>query len=598
MSASAPGRQVGILGLLGSSWRLLASRSPRQAALIVCLTGASGLFAGAVTYCWKLFFDSVYVMITGHSGMSRLPYAFTLLLVFYIMQHAFRFLARVYQPKFMEDVKYSILEEIHEKVDAIPLEYYENPSLYDTMHRASDIVSSGRFLRFFLNGITAFQEAVTSVSVSLVLASFSPWLILLCILSVSPSFVARIVRGTRYYYLKTYETPRIRIRDYLWSLLISRDSLKEARAFGFGDYLKDRWVECSRQLQDEEWTFTRKHGLVQLAVDCAKSLGLGAGIFVLVWLMTEGAIEAGTFGAALAALQTVQTSFNSFLIQLALAGEKVPFVADLFRFLNMKDNRGRGIVKLDQLTRGIELVGVSFAYPGTDRMVLKDINLTIGKGETIALVGLNGAGKTTLVKLILGLYKPTKGEIRYDGVDIRNYDDKSVYQRASAVFQDYVKYHLTLRENIAFGTVGEIHDDGRIMQAIEEVELANVVAKLPQGLDSQLGREFGGAELSGGEWQKVAIARGIINKGDVVVLDEPTASLDPVTESEVYRRFAELARGRTAILISHRVGSARMADRIVVLEDGRIVEEGSHEGLTERRGRYHELFSLQAQWYQ
>lgn len=595
---SAAGKRIGTLGLLGTSWRLMVKRCPREAFLIACFTVVGSAFAGAVTYGWKLFFGATYSLTRGDATVNRFLYGFALLVIVYAAQNTFKVLSRLYQPKFMEEVKFSILGEIHEKVDAIPAEYYEDSSLYDTIHRANDIVSSGRFMRFFLNGIAAVQEIITVVSVSLVLASFSLWLIPLCFVSVFPSFAARVVRGTRYYYMKVYQTPRIRIRDYLWSLLISRDSLKEVRVFGFGDYLKDRWADCKKELQDEEWAFTRKHGLIQLAVDCSKTLGLGVGILLLVWLMTKNAIEVGAFGAALAALQMVQSSFNGFLVQLSLASEKVPFVADLFRFLGIEETSGNGGLGLSQLTGGIELDGVSFAYPGTEKVVLKDVSLNIRKGETIALVGLNGAGKTTLAKLILGLYKPTKGRIRYDGVDLTDYDMKTVYRRASAVFQDYVKYQLTLRENIGFGSISEIDDDGRIMEAIEEVELGDVLEKLPCGLQSQLGREFGGAELSGGEWQKVAIARGLIGRGDVVVLDEPTASLDPVTESEVFRRFAELARDKTAILISHRVGSARMADRIVVLEESRIVEVGSHEELMERRGRYHELFSLQAQWYQ
>lgn len=594
---SGTGKKTGTLRLLGASWRLMVKRCPKEALSIACFTVAGGALAGAVTYGWKLFFGAIYYLTRGNGTATGVVYSFALLLILYVTQSAFKVLSGLYQPKFMEEVKLSILGEIHEKVDAIPTEFYEDSSLYDKMHRANAIVSSGRFMKFFLNGIATAQEIITVISVSLVLASFSLSLIPPCFLSVLPSFVARIVRGTRYYYMTVYQTPRIRLRDYLWSLLISKDSLKEARVFGFGDYLKDRWADCKRELQDEEWAFTRKHALIQLAVDCSKSAGLGAGLLLLVWLMTKDALEVGAFGAAFASLQVVQSSFNSFLVQLSLASEKVPFVADLFRFLGTEETGSTGSLVFSQLRSGIEVDGVSFAYPGTDKTVLKDINLKIRQGETVALVGLNGAGKTTLAKLILGLYKPTKGRIKYDGIDLTEYDMKAVYKRASAVFQDYMRYQLTLRENIGFGSIDEIDDDSRIMEAIEQVELEDVLKKLPSGLQSQLGREFGGAELSGGEWQKVAIARGIIRRGDIVVLDEPTASLDPVTESEVFRKFAGLAKGRTAILISHRVSSARLADRIVVLEEGRIVETGSHEELMERRGRYHELFSLQAQWY-
>lgn len=596
--SAARAKRMGTFRLLAASWRLLIKRCPREAALIGFFTIVGSAFAGLVTYGWKFFFGAAYTLADGSGTIERLLLGFGILLLFYIAQNALQVFSRLYQPFFMEEVKFSILSEIHEKVSVIPTESYENPSLYDAMHRANDIVSSGRFMRFFLNGLAATQEIITVVSVSLVLASFSPWLIPLCVLSVIPPFVARVLKGTRYYYMRVYQTPKIRIQEYLWSLLTSRETLKEVRVFGFGDYLKKRWADFKKELQDEEWAFVRKHGLIQSAVDCSRSLGLGLGIVLLVWLVTRNLIEAGAFGAGFAALQMVQDSFNGFLVQLSAMTEKVPFVADLLRFLEIGqagDNYG---LEFTGLKEGIEVDNLGFSYPGSSETALTDVSLEVRKGETVALVGLNGAGKTTLAKLILGLYAPSAGQVRYDGVSLADYKRETVYRRASAVFQDYVKYLLTFRENIGFGRIDELDNDQLILEVVDQVELGNVLDRLPDRLNTQLGREFGGEELSEGEWQKLAIARGLIRQGDVVVLDEPTASLDPVIESEVFQKFAELVRDKTGILISHRVGSARVAQRIIVLSEGRIVEMGSHEELMKRQGAYYKLFSLQAQWYQ
>lgn len=595
MSGSAG--KSGILRLLCSSWRLLIKRCPKEAVLIFTFALGGSALAGAVTYFWRMLFEETYALSLGRWDLNRFVAAFGLLFAARVVQRSLQVVERIYQPAFVERVKMSLLAEIHDQADLIPLEHYENPSLYDTMHRAHEIVSSGRFMRFFLNGFAALSQGITVVSVCLVLASFSPWLIPICLVSVVPTFAARLIRGTRYYYMKVYQTPRIRIRDYLWSLLTSKESVKEIKTFGCGDYLQGKWWEQKERLEDEEWRFVRKQGWIQLAVDCSRILGLGLGIACLVWLMLKDALDVGAFGAGFMALQTVQDSFGGFLIQLSLASEKVPFVCDFFRFLGLSPAADDSGCRLGQLTEGITLDGVSFSYPGTKRAALENIDLHIRPGETVALVGANGAGKTTLAKLILGLYRPTEGTIMYNGRVLSDYEARSVYRRVSAVFQDYTRYQLTLRENVGFGDMDRMNDDSAILSALQRADFADIVQKLPAGLDSHLGREFGGTELSGGEWQRVAIARGVIRDGDVIVLDEPTASLDPVTEADIFRRFARLVQGQTAVLVSHRIGSVRMADRIVVLAEGRIVEQGTHEELLRRKGTYHKLFNLQAQWY-
>jgi ATP-binding cassette subfamily B protein len=262
----------------------------------------------------------------------------------------------------------------------------------------------------------------------------------------------------------------------------------------------------------------------------------------------------------------------------------------------LPENRRRRIRR--PLHAGIVLEKVSFAYPGTDVPVLDGVDLEIEMGKTVALVGANGAGKTTLVKLLTRLYDPTDGRILLDGVDLKEYDVADLRQTFGVVLQDFVHYHLTARENIGFGQIDCMVDEERVLEAAERGQVAELIARLPQGLDSVLGREFPeGVELSGGEWQKMAISRGFMRNAEVLILDEPTAALDARSEQGLYEQFTELVRGRTALFISHRLATVRMADRIVILEGGGVVEEGNHDELMALGGRYARLFTMQAERY-
>jgi len=296
-----------------------------------------------------------------------------------------------------------------------------------------------------------------------------------------------------------------------------------------------------------------------------------------------------------------QNSIRSLLDNLNRLYESNLYLDNLLDYLKLQPMLAApagGAIAPAPIRRGIEFRHVYFRYPGSDNEVLRDINLHIQPGERIALVGLNGAGKTTLIKLLTRLYDPTEGQILLDGVDLREYDLESLHQRFGVIFQDYVRYQFTVRENIGFGQIDALDDLDRIKDSAERGGASPIIEKMPQGYDTMLGRRWEkGQELSGGQWQKIALARAFMRKAEVLVLDEPTSALDAEAEYEVFRRFGELMEGRIAVLISHRFSTVRMADRIVVLSAGKIIELGSHAELVEMDGAYARLFNLQAEGY-
>jgi ATP-binding cassette subfamily B protein len=301
--------------------------------------------------------------------------------------------------------------------------------------------------------------------------------------------------------------------------------------------------------------------------------------------------------AIMQAMSNIQQAFSTA----SGVADQALFLTDLLAFFEMKpsvESKPNGLPAPRPVVRGFEFCNVSFAYPGTDRQVLSDFNFTLAPGERVALIGENGQGKTTVVKLITRLYDPSEGRILLDGVDLREYDLADLHSEIGVIFQDFMRYEMTAQENIAVGRVEVEHTVSDIEYAAEKSMASGVIAKLRNGYDQMLGRRFeGGVDLSGGEWQKIALARAYLRDAQLLILDEPTASLDARSEFEVFERFAELTEGKMALLISHRFSTVRMADRIVVLEGGRLVEEGSHSQLLARGGRYAAMFEMQAAGY-
>ena len=338
-----------------------------------------------------------------------------------------------------------------------------------------------------------------------------------------------------------------------------------------------------------------KSSNVFLFCDLFRLFGFAASIALSVYFAGNGIISVGQFAACISAFSAMQFMTEQLIGMVTEQNKKADFAGDFYDFFD-NATETEGDKPFGGFMQDITVKNVSFAYPTGNSDVLHDVSFTIHKGERVVIVGENGSGKTTLSKIISGVYEPKSGEILYDGNDIKTFERDSFYRRFSVISQDFVKYQFTMRENIGMSTPNQIHNDEKLMQSAKSANVEPIIRRIG-GLDTQLGREFNGVELSGGEWQKVAIARGLNKDADIIILDEPTSALDPLVEYDILKKFIDLTEGKTSVIISHRVGLCRFADRIIVMQDGRVVGNGSHEELLRNNAEYTRIWNEQAKWY-
>jgi ATP-binding cassette, subfamily B, bacterial len=487
----------------------------------------------------------------------------------------------------------------------LDLEQFENPDLYDKLERARR-QTVGRIGLFTLL-LSTVQDAITFATLAAALAVYVPWLLVLLLVAVLPSLLGETHFASLGYSLLYSWTPERRQLDYLRYIGASDISAKELKLFGLSDFLVGRYDTLSRDFYEANKALAVRRSLVSTALAAVGTLGYYGAYGVIIYLTIVGHRSgAGLF--TIGVLTFLAGSFRQsrdliqrVLLSLSQVYEQSLYLDDLFTFLALEPRirpRPGALPVPVPIRTGFVFENVGFRYPGAEGWAVRGLDFTLVQGERLALVGENGAGKTTLVKLLARLYDPTEGRILLDGVDLRDYDIESLRRNVGVIFQDFVRYDFILKENIAVGNIGGLDDAPRIETAAQR-SLANTVADRLAGRYGQmLGRRFeGGVELSGGEWQKVALARAYMRDAQLLILDEPTAALDARAEYQVFLRFSELTAGRMAVLISHRFSTVRMADRILVLQGGELVEQGTHEALVELGGLYAELFQLQAAGY-
>ena len=429
------------------------------------------------------------------------------------------------------------------------------------------------------------------------LYSLSPLLALVVPLTFLPRIASHIVRGSRYYRLERKTVPMLREFQYLERCLTDREYFKETRILGAGSRLAERYRRTLRRFNVERWREDLRIGIIDLGLSVLVLLGYAGSFVLAAFLLADGSIGVGGFAVVIYAVSCLMLMTRAVMDMFGQSYRASATASHLFEFLERDEGRpldGRGRGK----TLGtVTARKVSFTYPGTDTAAVDDVSVDLVPGSTVALVGANGAGKTTLAKLLLGLYVPSRGDVIRGTVNTRDATRSDIRERTSAVFQNFQRYQMTLRENVVLADVTRAEDEEAVIRALERGGVPAELWQGEEGLDLMRSREFGTRDLSLGQWQRVAIARGLFREHDVILLDEPTASIDPLEEQALYERFMEIATGRTAILVTHRLGSARLADRILVMQEGRIIEDGDHEDLLARRGLYHEMFSAQAAWY-
>src|SRR6266436_3915400 len=481
----------------------------------------------------------------------------------------------------------------------LDLAQYEDAETYDHLERARR-QTVGRIGLIALLLATG-QDLITLAALGGVLLVQLPWLLLLLVVAVLPSFVGETHFAALGYSLLFSWTPERRLLDYLRYAGASDEMAKEVKLFSLSDFLVGRYAKLSNEFYEANKHLAVKRNVVSTVFVTIGTLGYYGAYAVTIYLTVLGRFSIGALTFLAGSFRASRDLIQRILLSLSQVFEQSLYLSDLFTFFDVQprvtSKPGARPVPVP-IRRGFEFQDVGFRYPGSDRWAVRHLTFTFQPEERIALVGENGAGKTTLVELLARLYDPDEGRILLDGVDLRDYDLDSLRKNIGIIFQDFVRYDFVLRENIVVSQVEALDDDARIREAARRSLADSVAKRVPQGFDQMLGRRFdNGVELSGGEWQKVALARAYMREAQVLILDEPTAALDARAEYEVFLRFAELTRGRTAVLISHRFSTVRMADRILVLKGGELVDDGTHEELVARGGLYAELFTLQAAGY-
>jgi ATP-binding cassette, subfamily B, bacterial len=489
--------------------------------------------------------------------------------------------------------------EVMRKAASLDLTVYEDPVFYDRLERAR-VQATDRLAMIQQMG-RLLQQSITAIAFSAVLIRYSPFLLLLLVAGILPAFL-----GESHFAFLTYaknfrQTPFRRQMDYLRQVGGSKEAAKELKLFNLSSYLTGRFTALSQAIYEENVALNRRRLLWGGLLAIVGQLGYYGAYGYSIYRTIQGRYSIGDLTLITTAIMQAMSNIQQAFSTASGVADQALFLTDLLAFFEMKprvESMENGQRVPRPIRRGFEFRNVSFAYPGTDRRVLSNFNFTLSCGQRVALIGENGQGKTTIVKLITRLYDPTEGEILLDGVDLREYDLADLHSEIGVIFQDFMRYEMTARENIEVGRVEVEHTVDELENAAQKSLASEVIAKLQGGYDQMLGRRFeGGVDLSGGEWQKLALARAYLRDAQLLILDEPTAALDARSELEVFERFAELTYGKMALLISHRFSTVRMADRIVVLEAGKLVEEGSHSQLIALGGRYAAMFEMQAASY-
>jgi ATP-binding cassette subfamily B protein len=554
----------------------------------------------ALLWVTKIIIDSINSAVNGHHplrpGFWWLVVAeFSLAVLNSILLRTIDYSDALLGDKYTRHVSIRVMNH----AASLDLIAYEDPVFYDRLERAR-VQATDRLVMIQQIG-RLVQQAITTVTLSVTIMVFSPWLMLMLIAGVVPAFLGESHFAFLGYAKNFRQTPVRRQLDYLRILGGSKEAAKELKLFGLKDFLRDRFTRLSDGIYEENVSLSRRKLIAGAALSTIGTMGYYSAYAFVIWRTVTGDLTIGTLtllaGAILQASSNIEQIFSTF----AGIGDQALFLTDLLAFFDMKptiQSKPNALPAPRPIVQGVEFRNVSFSYPGNSRKVLDRINFKLHINERLALIGENGQGKTTIVKLITRLYDPTEGQILLDGIDLREYNLDDLHREIGVIFQDFMRYEMTAAENIAVGRIEEIKNVDLLKRAAHKSMADETIGRLPLGFDQMLGRRFEqGVDLSGGEWQKVALARAYLRDAQLLILDEPTAALDARSEFEVFHRFAELTAGKMALFISHRFSTVRSADRILVLENGKIAEEGTHDELSRRGGRYAEMFEMQASSY-
>jgi ATP-binding cassette subfamily B protein len=572
---------------------------PTRAIVLLTLHFTAGLVPAAMVWTVRGLFDRGLDVYQGNLAFTAMLAWIGLWAGLTLTDAVIRIWSRtVLLERLKQEMEDRLLEQLQRKTRTLKLEVFERTDFHDVLGRAQEAATPGFFLNLLGEINTVITGSITAISVAVVVWMWNPLLLLALILVSLPPPISRMIQGKNTYLLKREQTQLERLRAYLERIATSREAAKETRVFSLGPTILGWWDHLYWRVANQTYTQQKNHLLVGGFLSAMTLIGLAAGIGWSAREVVTGGLSAGQFAAMMVALREVSEGVDRVAGRFFYLANRLLNIADLFIYLDLGPERVDGGVSPEIENSELTVRNLSFRYPQSERSAVKNVTFTISPGERVAVVGANGSGKTTLVKVLLGLFEPSGGEVRYGAIDARELDRDALWDQSAAVFHDYTRFAFTLGENIGFGRTEKMNLSQEVESAARLGGADSVAANLARGYGTVLTTEFdGGTELSGGEWQRVAISRGFMRNAAMIVLDEPTASLDPRAEADVIRRFLSMAGGRTAFVVSHRLGSARFCDRILVMREGRLIENGTHDELMTEKGEYAKMWDLQAQWY-
>lgn len=583
---------------------LVWSTSHRLTLIFVLLTLVAGVLPAAVAWIGQLIVDGVVAAMNQYQQTSSADTTMVLLFVvaeagvvamIAASQRGISTCQALLRALMGQRINMMILE----KALTLKLAHFEDSEFYDKLTRARREAST-RPLSLVTRTFGLVQNSISLISYAFLLVQFSPWTVLILVVGGIPEFLAEAKFSGDKFRLFRWRSPETRMQMYLETVLAREDYAKEVKLFRFGPKLLERYRGIFAKLYTEDRKLTLRRDSWGFLLGLIGTTAFYSAYAWIALATVRGNISLGQMTMYLLLFKQGQSAVSSSLSSISGMYEDNLYLSNLYEYLEQPVPTEQGLLeKGPQPGDGVRFENVSFTYPGNNEPALQDVSLHLKPGESLALVGENGSGKTTLIKLLTRLYQPDSGRILLDGLDLQQWDDSALRQRIGVIFQDFGRYQFLVGENIGAGDMNHFEDRQRWQKAAEQGMAREFIDKLPKQYDTQLGKWFkDGRELSGGQWQKIALARAFMRtQADILVLDEPTATMDAAAEATVFEHFKELSHGKMTILISHRFSTVRMADQIVVIDRGRIIEQGSHEQLMEQDGQYAHLFSLQARGY-
>ena len=540
--------------------------------------------------------DGVAIATTIQELLPLVLGGFGLLLLQAVLQQLGGYTTQVMSDRFLLFANTQLLQQ----ATRLDLAHYESPEFHDILNRAQQS-GSNYPMRVLQLSLTLLGQFTRLLGLLALLLRFNPLVFVLLLLSALPTLWVGVRFSERRFWMTRRQTPSRRLADYFGNILTEPQFVKEVRLFNLGGYLVEQYQGIREEFNQESQTLARRQSFAQVSLEIVSAIGFYGAYALVLWETVRGLVTIGDLTLYASTFQQAQAATAGILTSLATLYEFNLYVSQYFEFLDLEPqviNPPKSKPFPETIQAGLLLKDVYFTYPGSDRPTLKNINLTVAPEECIALVGLNGSGKTTLLKLLTRLYDIDRGLIAIDDIPLSAFDLSSLRRNIGVLFQDFARYALSAKDNIGFGDLANRDDANQVSQAANDAGANAVIGELDRGYDTVLGKMFtGGVDLSGGQWQKIGLARAFMSQAQVLILDEPTAAVDAIAEHDLFERFRQLTQGKMTFLVSHRFSTVRMADRIVVLENGEVIEVGTHDELMAKPGRYEEMFRLQAESY-